>query len=141
MDKYDYKIMMARVVEAVARHGCVPDDLMKELEEMYEADKGNIDSVFGVSTMPNYEDSPDTLYVFVSDRETWEDNHYCSDYYADDTSKIFTEMGLSESQEAVWMQWGQGNKLTKEELIRKISCLGFIYDEKFEIFMKDSMDE
>jgi len=100
-----------------------------------------IDSVFGVGVIPpNDEGEEEKACVFVSDRETWEEEKCCSDSYLDDTYKELADLGLYEEEDGIWA----GDVLEELDTIgigTLMTNAGFTYDSDFEEFMRQRFEE
>lgn len=138
MDKYDYRILLQEIYNRSRPSSLKLGSLFVDrIEKLLEDDRPNIDSVFGVGPYPEFELD---LAIFVSHVDDWKKG-FCSDAYLDDTYEVLTEMGFAEQSDAIWgFPYGdilQGKKLmTRDEIIAKLSAVGFEYDAKFEFFMQ-----
>ncbi len=99
-----------------------------------------IDSVFGFGTVETYDGKSKQLCVYVSTAEDWKQG-YCSDWTDVPERKALSLLNLGEEMDGVWSQHVDTDHFSKEELHKKLTEAGFVYNEKFEEFMKDCMDE
>lgn len=123
--------------------------IIRENEVRRRKGSSMINSVFGFGLW--YEscscDSLRTkLCVYVSDKKVWEEEKCCSDYTNEEEGEVLWRLGLGEEMEAVFTlldkQWDGSKvvpveKITKEEIHKKLIEAGFTYDKKFEDFMKE----
>jgi hypothetical protein len=98
-----------------------------------------INSVFGVGQqVVDYDDDKDEEIVgnvvYVSDKDTWQKEGHCSDHYEDDSLDAVSDLGFSESMESIFEQ--TTNTMTKDQIIEAMTDMGFIYDQKFEVYMQ-----
>ena len=115
----------------------------------YPSDKVN--SVFGFGEHDwNSNDDEKKLCLYVSDKKVWEKEGYCSDYTNHAEYEVLGNLGLGEDMEAIFSQMKRKyngsvmvevERLTKEQIHEKLVEAGFTYDEKFEEYMNDSMEE
>ncbi len=138
MDKYDFKILLEQVYDDTLAGTKISDELLQRMHKAFKEDIKDIDSLFGVSLLPDYEGEPDILYVFISDRKTWEEEQRQADFYKDDTASILIEMGLIETEDGIFCQAKE--RFNKTELIGKLSLIGLTYDHLFETFIVDCME-
>jgi len=75
---------------------------------------------------------PKRNIFYFSGKKYWEENHYCEDTMNDNIRDVLYDVGLSESQEAIWECDKKG---TKNKIKEKLDKLGFEYNQKFEDFM------
>lgn len=140
MDKYDYKIILQKAYDEGNTQEGLTLEMLEEIRRILvdERDKPNISSVFGVGRP---EDMEGELCVFVSDAHIWKTNGHCADMYEDDASDILHDIGFAEEMDGHFSQsmeyLEKYRAMTKEEIIEKLSAIGFEYDEKFEEFMLD----
>lgn len=108
-----------------------------------------IDSVFGFGEVESYDGESKQLCVYVSSNKEWKEG-YCSDYTDQAELEVLGNLGFGEEMDAVFtllekksngLTMVDVEKLTKEQIQEKLTEAGFVYDEKFEEFMKDCMDE
>jgi hypothetical protein len=137
MDKYDCLILLEKSYSLGYDYPLFKN-LKPKLKKAIEDLTPNINSVFGVGSYPEFELD---LAIFVSHVDDWKKG-FCSNAYLDDTYEVLTEMGFAESSDGIWgfpySDILQGKKLmTREEIIAKLSSVGFQYDEKFATFMMD----
>ena len=100
------------------------------------------DMIFGIGQMPlddGDEDEESPLWVFVTDKETWDNNHCCNDVVSEEVRNTLSEVGLQETMEAVFEAIDIST--TREQIHNLLEHLGFTYDQEFETFMASSMDE
>lgn len=139
----EYRLLLEKAYgEGITKEG-LSTDTLDEISAVLEENKPELDSVFGVAMGLDCWDK-ETLYVYVSDAVTWLKDGYCSDSAMDDSWNLLRDLGFAETMESVFepstdmiKKSGMPNR---EELIEKLKSLGLIYDEKFEIFMKDCFE-
>ena len=139
MDKYDYRILLQKMYYQGCNYHGYSRSFINHVSRILEEDKPNIKSVFGVGPYPEFELD---LAIFVSTADYWKETGYCDDAYQDDTYKVLSEMGFAEQSDGIWgfpySDIVNGKKLmSREEIIAKLTAVGFEYDEKFEQFMQD----
>ena len=134
MDKYDFKILLEQAYkEGLTKEGITPEAL-DNLRNAIERDKPNIDSVFGVGYPEEFEGE---LIIFLSDANTWKNEGHCADQYYDDAADILDEIGFCHEMDGHFSRNPDLEPMTKEEIITKLSSIGFEYDSNFEEFMLD----
>ena len=144
MNYYDLVLLMEKVyIEGITNQGLSPETL-DEIRVELDNSKPKIDSVFGVQLGTDYEDE-EILYIYVSDTLTWKKDGHCSDRHDDNSFDVLTNLGFAQEMEGVYSSSidmiRAGSVPSKEDIISKLISLGFEYDEKFEIFMKDCLEE
>jgi hypothetical protein len=74
--------------------------------------------------------------VYISDKKTWEEKHCCNDKVNRLVFEMLDNAGFAEMQEAIFEPLD--GSLTKQQIFTKVSNLGIIHNEDFELFMSDS---
>jgi len=140
MDKNDYKILLEKVYkEGLTKEGLSLKTL-EEIKDILNIDSLNINSVFGVYMGINMYDKEE-IRIAVSDIETWEGEGYCSDCSNDDSFEVLKDMRFSPECDGIYAPFFDSTKHpTKDEIIEKLTSLGFKYSEDFENFIMDSME-
>ncbi len=109
-----------------------------------------INSVFGFGTVETYDGESRELCLYVSDAKVWKEERCCSDYTNQAELEVLGNLGFGEEMDAVFKLLKQKyngltmvdvEQLTREEIQDKLTDAGFVYDAKFEEFMKDCTDE
>jgi len=140
MDKNDYKILL----EKVYKEGLTVEGLslktLEEIKDILNIDSLNINSVFGVYMGLDMWDKEE-IHITVSEAKTWEEEGYCSDYTDDDSHEVLEDMGFGRLEDGIYGPSPDLKKHpTKDEIIEKLTSLGFKYSEDFENFIMDSME-
>lgn len=112
-----------------------------------------INSVFGFGLIKDFDIKTQADIVkpclYVSNKNEWEKG-YCSDYTGKEEYEVLGDLGFIEECDATFSQVEQKynglimvdvKQLTKEQIHEKLTKAGFVYDEKFEEFMIDCLDE
>ena len=99
--------------------------------------------IFGVGDTAMLEDCedcilPSSLFLFVTDKETWETKKCCNDMIANEVYDVLGFNGFSEVMDGVFES--EHSSITEEQIHHIMANLGFTYDKDFEEFMRDGVE-
>lgn len=104
--------------------------------------------IFGIGPNPMLEEYEDEegdykispFSVYVCDKITWEDEHHCSDDCVDQKMREkLGRAGFAESQESIFEP--TDISMTRPQIHQAMEKLGYVYDEKFGIWMASAFGE
>jgi hypothetical protein len=99
--------------------------------------------IFGIGPNPIEEDENQILLycplvLYVGDKETWDIDKCCSDLLSKEVCTLLGKLGFGSEEDGIFEP---DRPRSREEILKMLELMDFVYNKEFEDFMKNSIEE